>query len=313
MVMTSRFLTSAAMLTAFCGVMPAVDPQLLSLAPGDAVAIADVNVLTAKASPFGKYVITQITANGGFTQATAAIGFDPRQDLNEVLVCSNGVPKTGLALASGTFNVGALTAAASQVGAASETYKGVTILEDPTHEHGFAFLGSSIAVAGDIAGVKGAIDRQGNAPALPGNVVTQINQLSTADDAWFLSTVPPATLEKKGTTLPGLPSNAAANVLQQIQSASGGVKFGSTIQFNAQAQTDTAQNATAMAGLLQLMVNMAQMQQQSGKNAEGLAALKNLTVTASGNSVNISLSLPEAQFQQLFAKPAVMKKAAVRR
>lgn len=309
--MTSRVFTSAALLTAFCGTLPAVDPQLLGLAMPDAVAMADVNVAAAKASPFGQYVLSQITANSGFTAATAALGFDPRQDLIEVFVCSNATPKTGLVLATGTFNTQAISTAATVSGATGETYNHVPIVEDPTKQHGFAFLGSTIAVAGDVADVKAAIDRQGKASGLPQTIQNQIGALSNAEDAWFLTTVPPLALDKKATTLPGMPGNSAATILQQVQAASGGVKFGSSVQFTAQAQADNAQDATSMAGVLQLLVNLAQA--NASKNPEGAAALKNLTVTASGANVNIALTLPEDQFQQLLSKPAHIKKAAARK
>jgi hypothetical protein len=312
MIMTSRILVSATLLTAFCGVLPAVDPQLLSLAMPDAAAMADVNVLTAKASPFGQYVIGQmIGGSNGFTTVTTVVGFDPRQDLNEILLCSNGTPETGLALATGTFNVSAISAAAALGGVTTETYHGVTILEGPKQLHGVAFLGSAIAVAGDVADVKAAIDRQGKAAELPPAVIAQMNQLSATEDAWFLTTVPPATLQKHAGTVAGVPANAAQNILQQVQAASGGVKFGSNVQLNVQAQADNAQDAAGMAGVLQLLVNLAQA--NSAKNPQGAAALQNLTVSASGTAVNIALTLPEDQFQQLFAKPAAAKKAALRK
>ena len=50
------------------------------------------------------------------------------------------------------------------------------------------------------------------------------------------------------------------NALQQIQSASGGVKFGSMVVVTGQAQTETAQDATKLGGVLQLLVSMAQLQ-----------------------------------------------------
>jgi len=307
MIMTSRILTCATLLTAFSGVLPAVDPQLLSLSMPDAVAMADVNVLSAKASPFGQFVIGQITAANGFNTLATTVGFDPRQDLNEIFLASNGTPETGLALATGTFNVSAIMAAATLAGAASQTYHGVAILEGPKQTHAFAFLGSGIAIAGDLASVEAAIDRQGKAPGLPSAVLSQIDQLSNAEDAWFLTTVPPSSLEKHPGTVAGVPPNAAQNLLKQVQSANGGVKFGANVQFTATANADNAQDATAMAGVIQLLVNMAQA--NSGKSPQGVAALKNLTVNASGTAVNVSLTLPEDQFQQLFSHPHGAKAA----
>ena len=57
----------------------------------DAKVLAGVNVAQAKSSPFGQYVLSQISANDpGLQQLASVTGFDPRQDLCEVLVASNG-------------------------------------------------------------------------------------------------------------------------------------------------------------------------------------------------------------------------------
>jgi hypothetical protein len=60
---------------------------------------------------------------------------------------------------------------------------------------------------------------------------------------------------------------------------------------------DTPQNATTLAGMLQLLANMAQMQAQKAPQAAALA--QSLTFSADGTSVSASFSLPEAQMQQL--------------
>ena len=65
----------------------------------------------------------------------------------------------------------------------------------------------------------------------------------------------------------------------------------------AQAQADTAQNATAIAGLIQFLVNMAQL--KAGDEPQVQALAKALTVNANGATVNLSLTLPSEQFQEL--------------
>jgi len=305
--MKAQILSSATLLLAVCGNLRAVDPHLLNLVMPDAKVLADINVAQAKTSPFGQYVLAQIQAQAADLDKMAALtGFDPRQDLNELLAATNatGSKHTGLALASGTFNVTAITAFATLQKAATETYNGVTIVEDPQQTHGIAFLSGTLAVAGDVADVKAAIDRQSSPSVLPAAIVVQVNQLSAADDAWVLSTVPPSSLHppSMAPNIPGV-GNGAQNAFGTIQSASAGVKFGANVTLTAQAQADTAQNATAIAGVLQLLANMAQLQAQ--QNAAAAALAKSLTVTATGTTVNISASLPEDVFQQLLKPSAV--------
>jgi hypothetical protein len=80
------------------------------------------------------------------------------------------------------------------------------------------------------------------------------------------------------------------------------------VVFTAQAQADNSQNAEALANVVKLLMNLAQMQQtqQTQQNAQALALVKSLTVSSSGNLLNLGLSLPEDQFLQLVQpKPQV--------
>src|SRR5207244_3518858 len=86
-------------------------------------------------------------------------------------------------------------------------------------------------------------------------------------------------------------------VFQTVQSASGGVKFGAGVVFTGHAQTDTAQNASALGDVVKLLINLAQM--QASQNPQAAALAQSVQVNVSGNTLNVSLSLPEDQFQQL--------------
>ncbi|MFI4982625.1 MAG: hypothetical protein ACHQIO_19915, partial [Nevskiales bacterium] len=280
------------MLTVFAGMLPAVDSQLLNLVMPDAKVLAGVNVTQAKSSPFGQYVLSQIAAgNDGIAQLAALTGFDPSRDVNELLLASNGAPggHAGLATATGTFNAASIASFATGHGGVAETYAGVTILEDPKLTHGIAFLSESLVAAGDIADVKAAIDRRANPSILPAALVTQVQQLGAADDAWALTTVPPSSLRPASAPVPnsGL-AGSLLNALGNVQSVSGGVKFGATVNFGLQAQADNAQDATALAGVVQFLVSMAQL--NGANNPQAAAALQSLSATAQGSTVNIALS-----------------------
>ena len=82
---------------------------------------------------------------------------------------------------------------------------------------------------------------------------------------------------------------------QNVQQAAGGVKFGAKVVFSGEATCDTAQNASTLADMVKLMMNIAQM--QTGTDPTAAALVKSVTVTASGNVVNVSASLPEDVFQ----------------
>lgn len=296
-------LTTTTLATVLTVVLPAkaADPQLLNLVMPDAKVLAGVNVDQAKTSPFGQYVIglMQSSQDGHLQELTAQTGFDPTRDVHEVLVASNGVPgsHSGLFLARGNFDTARILSAATQHGAATTTYGGVTILGDPKGENGVAFLSSSLVVAGDLASVKAAIDRQKTPSNLPAALTVQVNQWSGSQDAWAVSLIPTSSLNvpKGAPNLPGV--GAQGNTaFQSIQQAAGGVKFGNNVVVTAQAQADTAQNAQSMGDALKLLASLAQMQSQN--NPALKSVLAGLTIAPQGNLLNVTLTVPEDQIQQ---------------
>ena len=303
MSMKAQLLT-ATLFTSFSGVLFAADSVLLNLLMPDAKVVAGVNVQQAKGTPFGQYVLNQLqTTDANLQSLISLTGFDPRRDVNELLVASDGAPgsHSGLALARGTFDVDKITNAATQHGAVTEIYSNVKIIEDPKQEGGIAFLNSTTVAAGDIASVKGAIDRQTVAQPVPTAILMTINQWSSiqAQDAWGITTVPPSSLAPPNKT--NGQNNPMASAAQSVQQAAGGVKFGSVsnpnVVFSGQATCDTAQNAQTVSDLVKLMLNLAQM--QAGTNPDTAALLKSVTVNVNGNAVNVSASLPEDMFVQL--------------
>ena len=91
------------------------DPRLLNLVMPDATTLAGANVTNAEITPFGQYVLTQLTSSAyqplqAFITAT---GFDPSHDVTEILAASSAsiTNPSGLVLATGTFPVSRMTAA----------------------------------------------------------------------------------------------------------------------------------------------------------------------------------------------------------
>jgi hypothetical protein len=158
------------------------------------------------------------------------------------------------------------------------------------------FFDATLAVMGDVPSVKAAIDRRTAPAVLPSALLTQVNQWSTSEDAWVVDIAPLASLNLPAGA-PKLPGGAQVTAFKAVQQAASGVKFGAVVTVTTQAQTDTAQDATALAGILQFAANLAQA--QTTQNAQAATLLKALSVTATGTTVNLTLSMPEAQIEQL--------------
>src|SRR5580698_5396755 len=209
--MRTRTLLAGSIFTALltAGTAAAADPRLLNLVMPDAGTLAGANVTNAEISPFGQYVLTEITATASQDLQTfiTATGFDPRQDVSEILAATSAGQTPGstttpsaLLLAIGNFQVtqmtAAITAKAPQL--TVQNYGGATLITGGGKgtKPGFsaAFLGTTIAILGDTASVKAAIDRSAGVNSINPALAVQVQALSTTEDAWVVTTTPVASL-----------------------------------------------------------------------------------------------------------------------
>lgn len=287
----------------------AADPQLLNMVMPDAKILAGINGNNMRISPFGQYIIAKVAAlNLEPEKLVEATGFDPLQDVTEVLAGSNANQTTpsNLLLVEGNFDAQKIAAAiAAHNKNAQVTTSGtatVIAVTNPKNNKVFALavIGNSIAAAGSLADVQAAIARNAGSPSsIDPALATQVSQISANEDEWLVSTVPVTSL---------IPQNANSNakgaaaqvlpVLEKIQSFSGGISFNQNVVLTGQAVSTDAQNAGALAAVIKLGASLASM--ATGNNAQltQLAQLfQTLQVNTDGSTVNISLSIPETQVE----------------
>jgi TonB family protein len=309
--MRLRLLAAVILLT---GSLFAADPQLLSLAMPDSQVMAGVNFEQVVLSPLGQYLLAENgrLPNPGFTVLTEAAGFDPRWDLREILVSWNGKKGNGpgIMLARGTFNVQKIVETFQAGGGTVETYKGVSIIGKS--QDAWAFPDATLAIMGDAENLRAAIDRLTAPTSISSALAVQVNQLSTTEDAWFVSIMPPALLEPWRTGQTGAAPDPFA-MLGKVQQASGGVEFGANVVVTLQSVAQTEQDAAALAALLKSLPAMAQMNAPKGELASAITMLQSLNVTVEGPIVKVSLSIPESQIEQAMqaahASPAPLESA----
>ncbi len=284
----------------------AADKKMLGLVMPDVKVLAGVNIRGAASSPLGRFVLaTVMQRSQQFQQATTDFGLDPHS-FRELLVASNSAPQydAGIALARGSFQPSNVISKAVAHGALTETYKDVTLVMDAKKALGLAFLGSNILITGDVASVKTAIDRSAMPWTVPAALSARITQLSTAEDAWVLSTVPAAKILPSSAAAAGASRGVSAqNILQNVQRLSGGVKFGKFATVSAQAQADTPQTAQLLGDTLKLMMNLlqAQAQQIAPESAQSLV------VDPQGSTLNLSFHLTDAEFRKMYQMVAGRK------
>lgn len=350
--MRTNFLLAGFTLTALLssGTAFGADPRLLNLVMPDAGTLAGANVTSAEISPFGQYVLAQITATANQDLQTfiTATGFDPRYDVSEILAATSAgqtpgstTTPAGLLLAIGNFQVtqmtAAITAKAPQL--TVQNYGGATLISGTGQsgtgqatKPGFsaAFLGTTIAILGDTVSVKAAIDRSAGVNSINPALAVQVQALSTSEDAWAVTNTPVASLipgglggstpgssPTGGATAPS-PMSQFAQMFNSIQSSSGGIKFGATVQITGQAVTNDAGTAQSLAGILQALASIFSMAAGQDPQATAMAQiLQGLKVTADGTAINLALSIPETQIESILnamknSQPKPAAKAAVR-
>ncbi len=286
----------------------AADPALLGLAMPGATAVSGVRVDQVESSPFGQYLLSQVpAADPNLDRIIAATGFDPRRDLHEIVAAAAG-PGNALVIGRGSFQPGRISSAAILAGATSANYNGVDILTGkraaaPANGKeaapgAVAFLDAFTVLLGPVDAVKAAIDRHHAGTTFSGPLAQSAMQVSAGNDAWFVSSSPASFMNGK---LPDQNLGNLGNALQAVLQTSGGVKFapsGVTVSIAAVARS--AQDAQSLVDVARFLASLVQVNRDKNPGASKIATLADAaTFSASGSVASVSVSLPEAQIEQL--------------
>jgi len=332
-----RYTALALILGSFAaGTLPAADPQLMNMVMPDAKVVAGINVISARNSPFGTFLLRQTTSNHAEMQKfIEATGFNPQTDLDEILIATPGTPDapataidavtptpaptsprpnmTGLILARGNFNIDKIAALAKSDGKQNiQKYRDATLISDPKDGKAtvMAFVSSNIVVAGDLASVKAALDRRTIPTPLDPQLTSKVSSLSSSQDAWAVSIIPFSSLGGGAGVDPTIQGAFNGDIFKKITSTSGGIKFGPQILLSTEMVAADEKNATALGDVVRFLAGMAAMNSGPSKGAPSgvVALLQSLNVTSEGNVVNLTISIPEEQLEGIFSSmPGGMK------
>ena len=280
-----------------------VDTGLLGLVPSDAYAIASVDVTKSRNSEFGQYLLAkQSMEDQGFQRMIAQTGFDPRRDLQHVLLVSvrpanDGRHSTFAVIARGTFDENRMAAAAAGKGATAQNYQGVRMFVNAADAHpmAFAFLDTGVAAMADLPVLERIIGNRASPAPLNSDLQSRIEAIGPENDAWFVS------LGHGGALAQHILEEAGpeAQAMQSVTQSSGGIRFGETVQASLQATTRSPQDANALADVIRFLASMARMQQDDPRAAILAPALDTMALSTAGNTVHFSLSIPEKSLEQL--------------
>ena len=279
------------------------DAQLLGLLGPEAKMIAGIEVQQTKASPFGQFLLSQLGATAELDKLRSTIGFDPLSDFREMAVGSTFEGKAVIA-GRGKFQPQLLNVMAAMAGFPTENYRGVALVglagatKLPGQDVAIAFLNQDLAVMGDRAQAKGAIDRWLTAGAAASALAGIVNDISAGSQAWVVATGL-TEMSRLAGPAQGNPAqnNPMLNILDKIDRIGAALSFGQTVAVKGLAVTKSAEDAQALASVLQLFTTMA-------GNRNPLPAMPQ--ISAAGNAVNFTMSMTEQQLENLIRpQPAV--------
>jgi hypothetical protein len=284
-------------LAAFAACLPAAsaaDSSLLALAPPGSEVLVGINLKQIRGSSLGEMLLAQAGPNNAqFKTFVEQAGFDPVRDVDEVLVAipaKSGKPN-GFVLVRGTFDAARFAKLAAGAGATATDYHGVQIYAKGGEQEGqaaLALMDPSLLVAGDEVSVRAFVDRHGATGGLSEAVAAKASQMAAANDVWIVMHTSPATFAPPGAAPP-----QAAALLQSIEQAAIGLKLGSDIVLTADATTQTPESAQNLVAALGLVSGMAASAEKGSNPAA--AFLQKLKLGAEGNTVKLSLAVPEAE------------------
>ena len=250
--------------------------------PANAQFVVGINVVASRSSDFGQYLSTRFNGDmKGLEQFTAETGFDPRRDLESVIVAgilsTTGKQNTeAVVLARGTFDQSKIRSAALAKGAAVQTFSGVDLYVTGAgnHKNAFAFLESNVFATGSMNELQQAVATRSTPVNLNPQLQQLISQAGTDNDIWFASTVPAS---RFATHLePEMDQSlGGSQTLQAISAASGGVKFGSSLEITLDAMARSDKDASALADVFRFGASLLQMKGQSDPHSALLASALN--------------------------------------
>jgi hypothetical protein len=214
-------------------------------------------------------------------------------------------------LARGTFDIAHMKQGVVAKGGHVENYQGVDLLVGGRSDTGVvALLDSTLAIGGDRDLVKTVIANRSVPSTIDPQLVQKAEKLSQDNQAWFASLVPGSALPQR--QRPGQNPRINTAAIQSIRQSSGGIRLSSnSVDVAFDAVTRSEQDALALCDVVRFFASMVQMQ----RNNEGPVALlapslDQMQLTATGDQMHLSLSVPENVVEQILNQGGPRKRTA---
>ena len=314
-----------------------LDRALLALLPPQATSLIGADIARLKGTPLYRHMEEQSKADGKsrnqIDEFVALTGFDPRRDVEELLMASwvEGNEPQFVAVARGRFPIAALSREILQNKGRVENYRGVQVFGPEARprpqlgpdagerrkrlegqaaparrdEHGeFAFLDDRTALAGSRFGVRSAIDRKlGGGPSLLGNtaLLSRAQSIASSNQVWAVSQRPGEIVAK---ALPqDGPANASnfARIFSSMQYSTFALDLLNGLDLKASGLCRSAEDAKTLADAARGIVALGRLT-LSQKEPEMMTVFDGIQVSEKGEELEILVHIERQAFENLLEK-----------
>ncbi len=262
-----------------------VDPSLAMLVPPDAVALQGVRVEEIRKTPIYRKLLSARPA-AWIDEFARRTGIDPRKDLWELLVVSDG--KQVAVLARGKFTPqGGLEPKIDIPNATRTPYKGYTVIG--TEQAAVAFLNATTAVTGRPDAVRYIIDQRGRSNGIPRALADLMKTFPAASQIWGVTMGGPSFLADQ--PLPGNWANVP-RLFASIQTTAGGADLRNGVDLAATVTCVTDKDAKQAHDAAKAFIAIGRLQTPDNES-DLLRFFDAFQVTQEGRQVKIAVQEPE--------------------
>ena len=307
-----------------------VDSELAALLPPDAVSLMGVDVARLREAAVYRYLEEEGGAAGsGFDNSIEDFvnktGFDPRQDLESLLVASWGevgqiaLPRDApfLVAARGRFDPHELGDTFRNAGALREDYRGIEVYSfggqasggsDGNDDAGanssggvfsMAFLDAETALAGPAGALRQSLDRRlDGGPSLADNapLIRLAENILGGNHVWAVSRQPGRLMAEQEPGAEPAPHQPAMQILKTMEQSTFSLALDDGLDMRAEGLFPTAEGATLLGDAARGLIAMGRLM-ISPQNAGLTAFLDSIDVAEDATAVKISIEMDMPTFR----------------
>jgi hypothetical protein len=281
-----------------------VDPAFGPLIPPDTKYMAGVRLDKIRETPLYKQLNGRFGLEGRLDLFSERTGLDPRKDLWQVLVASNGTDT--LFLARGRFTSGEMEPKLGSLGNTRTRYKDYTLIGTP--QTSVVFVNPGVAAAGTQTELRRLIDNRGQWRQIPPALASKLKAMPVEDQIWAVSdsSFPSAPLAGPDTT--GMKS-MLSNLLGYVKAGIAGVHVDRGIDFKANIECISEEGSRRVRDALKGGIGLARLNTRDDQQ-QMLRVYDTVKVNQSGSNVDVEAQVAPDLVDPLLKMIPALKNAA---